>query len=257
MGRPCWICGAPDGTEEHVWPEWLKKIATSPVGKTRFGIVGDPSTWHEWTGGAFEHTSRVLCKRCNRRLGELEEGPVAQLIPAMVGGQSMRLSGADQEMLAQWMYKTGLMVSTTNRHEASALPKAHYAELEQSLDLPPASAVWIAQIQDPAYEAALWLQRFQWRDRAVEDAPDGEGYILAISVRDVMGLVASLDDRQSPESTDFNPFVLGGLAQGRLLRIWPVSDHFSVVWPPPSKLTSAEFDHLAKSLQQLSSEPAG
>jgi hypothetical protein len=185
-------------------------------------------------------------------LGELE-GVVAQLIPAMVGGSAKRLTDTDQELLARWLYKTGLMVSTTNRHEASALPKAHYAELESSLDLPPASAVWVAEIQDPAYEAALWLQRFQWHDRTVADAPSGEGYIFALSVRDVMGLVAVLDARQSPESKDFQPFVLGGMAQGRLLRIWPVSNHYSVVWPPPSKLTSADFDHLAGSLQQFSS----
>jgi hypothetical protein len=174
----------------------------------------------------------------------------------MIGGQPKRLTEGDQERLAQWLYKTGLMVSTTNRHEAAALPKAHYTELESSLDLPPASAVWIAEIQNPAYEAALRLQRFEWFDRTLNDAPAGDGYIFAISIRDLMGVVAILDVRQSPDSEDFQPFKLGGLAQGRLLRIWPVSNHYSVVWPPPSKLTAAEFDHLAESLQGLTSKPA-
>lgn len=253
MRRPCWICRAPNSTEEHVWPEWLQKIATSPVGKYRVGVTIDPAGWREWTGAAFEHTSRVLCDQCNHRLGELE-GQVAQLIPTMVRGQSIRLAIAEQEMLAQWMYKTGLMVSTTNRHEASALPKDHYSELAKSLDLPPASAVWIAQVQDPSYQAALWVQRFEWHDRELAQPPVGEGYIFALSVADLAGVVAVLDVRQSPESTDMKPFQLGGLAQGRLLRIWPASNHYSVSWPPALKLSAAEFQHLAESFQRLSSD---
>lgn len=250
MGRPCLICGAPNSTEEHVWPGWLQKIATTPIGNIRVGITTDPAGWREWTGAAFQNTSRVLCQDCNRSLGELE-GKAAQLIPLMVGDGYVRLVAAEQELLAQWMYKTGLMVSTTLRHEASSLPTSHYVELGTSRDLPPASAVWIAQIQDPAYEAALWVQRFLWQDKELASAPVGQGYMFAISVRDLAGLVAVLDSRQSPESPDLFPFKLGGAAIGRLFRIWPSSKHYGVQWPPAVKITAADFQSLADSLQRL------
>ncbi|MDQ6898445.1 MAG: hypothetical protein M3256_04810 [Actinomycetota bacterium] len=54
-----------------------------------------------------------------------------------------------------------------------------------------------------------------------------------MSIADVAALVAVLDVRQSPGSTDMYPFVQGGAAAGRLSRIWPVSEHYSVNWPPP------------------------
>lgn len=250
MGRPCWICGAPDSTEEHVWPEWLQKITTSPVGKTRIGIAGDPSSWREWIGAAFEHTARILCWDCNHDLGALE-GKVAQLIPAMVNGQQIRLDGDEQELLGQWLYKTGLMVSTTNRHEATSLPQAHYAELSKSLELPPASAVWIAQIENPEYLVALCVQRFQWQDRLLAAPPVSEGYIFAMSVRDIAAVVAVVDSRQSPDSPDLFPFKLGGLAAGRLARIWPSSKDYGVPWPPALKIAAEEFQQIADSLHRL------
>jgi hypothetical protein len=175
---------------------------------------------------------------------------------ALAAGRQTRLYAAEQQALAQWMYKTGLMVSTTNRHEANALPKAHYSDLAQSLDLPPASAVWIGQIQDPTYQVALYTQRFQWRDKELAEAPEGEGYFFALSVSHIAGLVAVLDVRQSPESSDMQPFVLAGPAPGRLLRIWPSSVHYGVSWPPPINLTAAAFQNLADSLQRVTSDPA-
>lgn len=250
MGRPCWICGIPDSTEEHVWPQWLQRIATSPTGTTRVGITTDPGGWRKWTGATFQNTSRVLCRECNSALGELE-GQVAQLIPPMVRGEYFRLDGGEQELLAQSMYKTGLMVATTLRHEAASLPTSHYAELGTSRDLPPASAVWIAQIDKPVFEAALWIQRFLWRDKLIASGPIGQGYMFAISVRDLAGLVAVLDSRQSPDSPVLFPFKLGGPAIGRLFRIWPSSTNYGVEWPPSATITAADFKVLADSLQRL------
>lgn len=255
MGRPCWICGASKSTREHVWPKWLRKIATSDVGTYRIGVTSDPGGWQVRTGTAFTHTSRVLCSDCNSRLSALE-GRVALVLPRLVGGSAVRLTASEQELLAQWFYKTGLMVSTTMDHDAAALPKKHYTDLHQSLDLPPASAVWIGHLEQQAHEAALWVQRFEWQDRWLDNAPMGDGYMFAMSIADVAAAVAVLDVRQSPNSSDTNPFVQGGAAAGRLSRIWPVSEHYSVSWPPPLKLTAVQYQDLADSLQRIGS-PVG
>ncbi len=256
MGRPCWICGSAKSTREHVWPKWLRKIATSEVGSYRIGVTNDPSGWQVRTGAAFTHTSRVLCGDCNGRLSDLE-GRVAQVLPRLVGGATTRLTAFEQEILAQWFYKTGLMVSTTMDHDAAALPKSHYRDLGQSFDLPPASAAWIGHLEERTHEAALWVQRFQWQDRWLDNAPMGDGYMFAISIADVSAVVAVLDVRQSPDSTEMKPFVQGGAAAGRLSRIWPVSEHYSVSWPPPLKLTAVQFQDVADSLQRLGTAVAG
>jgi len=250
MGRPCWICGAADSTKEHVWPEWLQKLTSTAMLKYRIGVSHDPASWRQWTGAAFEHTARVLCEACNRMLAELE-GKVAHLIPAMVHGDHMRLGSAEQDLLAQWFYKTGLMVATTTRHNASQLPKSHYIGLAQTLNLPPTSEAWIAEVERPAYAAALWLQRFDWQDRHLAAAPVGQGYIFAMSVATVAGVVAVLDTSQSPESAAIPAFELLGRAPGRLLRIWPSSKHYGVPWPPTLKLTAADFQELADSFPKI------
>ena len=169
----------------------------------------------------------------------------------MVGSGATRLAPEEQATLAQWLYKTGLMVSTTNRDEATSLPKIHYADLASSLDLPPGSAVWIGTIERPAYEGALWVQRFHWSDRELANAPMGEGYMFALSIADLAGVVAVFDLRQSPDSPNLNPFILGGLSTGRLLRIWPTAEFYSITWPPPLKLSATDFQSPADSFQKL------
>lgn len=259
MPRACLICGSTPATEEHVWAKWLKKITRHETGKYQMGITTDPDGWREWTGASFEHTARVLCERCNHRLGELD-GRVRPVVEGLILGTATSVNSTEQAELAQWLYKTGLMVSTTLRHEASALPPWHYSGLEETLDLPPASAVWIGLIDRRVQEAALWVQRFQWRDRYVSDPPPAEGYIFVLGVGELAAIVGVLDVRQSPASTDMNPFILGSLGVGRLLRIWPASQHYGFRWPPPQTIRAEDLrgiaDAFVKTLQPRSADDA-
>src|SRR6267143_5897391 len=99
MGRPCWICGSPDSTREHVWPNWMKQIASGPRGRYVVGLGDDEADWRKWEGAPFELTARVLCGSCNSRLGQLER-QVKQLILAIVGRGDIRLYVRDQAILA-------------------------------------------------------------------------------------------------------------------------------------------------------------
>jgi 5-methylcytosine-specific restriction endonuclease McrA len=255
-GRPCWVCGAPDSTEEHVWPEWLKDHAEQPTGTYRIGLEGDPAATRQWTGGAFELTSRVLCEQCNRRLGDKLEGPSAQLIPSMFKAQSRRLDPSDLRLLAHWFYKTALMVSTANRVPASELPKEHYRGLNTSFDLPPTSTAWIAEIADPSHEVTLRLQRFNWRDPDLANPPRVEGYAFVASVKDVAGFAVIFDTRQSPDSVEHPPLQLGGLGVGKLVRVWPTGDDYGLVWPPPTAMSMAEAHDLLKVIERAARPPS-
>jgi hypothetical protein len=228
----------------------LKQIASSSAGTYRIGVGDDQAEWREWQGAAFDLTAKVLCSSCNGRLGGLES-EVSPLIRAMVGGQPMRLYSQEQALLAQWLWKTALMVATANRDEASTLPKGHYAGLRSSFDLPPASTVWVGRVINPLHEAAVWVQRFLWRDGRLDDPPPAEGYSVVLTIKDLVGFVAIFDTRQSPESDpSVPPVFLGELGVGRLLRIWPRSQHYGVVWPPASTFTAAETRQLAKTIER-------
>jgi hypothetical protein len=210
------------------------------------GVTSDPANWREWTGATFEHTARVLCERCNERLGELE-GHVGPVVERLLTRVDTSITPAQQKELAQWLYKTGLMVSTTLDHEATAIPRWHYEDLEASLDLPPASIVWIGLLDERVNEVAFWVQRFQWWDKFLQDPPESEGYLFVLGIGELAAVVGVLDTRQSPASTDMNPFHLGGLGTGRLLRIWPSSDHYGHRWPPPLTIRGEDLKGLADS----------
>jgi hypothetical protein len=210
------------------------------------GVTPDPASWREWRGASFEHTARVLCKPCNTRLGELE-GLVGPVVDRLLTRASSSITPAEQKELAQWLYKTGLMVSTTINHDATAIPRWHFEDLKASLDLPPASVVWIGLLDQRVNEVALWVQRFQWWDKTLAEPPESEGYLFVLGIGELAAVVGVLDTRQSPASTDMNPFLLGGLGARRLLRIWPSSDHFGHRWPPPKVIRGEDLSGITGS----------
>jgi hypothetical protein len=188
-------------------------------------------------------------------LGELE-GKVAPIMQGLAADSIAVIEPQSQRLLAQWFFKTGLMVATSMDHEASRLPTQHYRDLVGSYDLPPASAVWIGRLNLPVHEAALWIQRFQWWDKHLDNPEPHDGYVFVLGIATIAAVVAVLDMRQSPESRDFdNAFVLGGLSQGRFLKLWPASSHYSQKWPPPMSLAGTDVKATADSFQRMGTMP--
>jgi len=138
------------------------------------------------------------------------------------------------------------MVSTTIRVEAAALPSAHYSGLGSTLDLPPASVVWVGLLDKRIHEALFVVQRFQWWDRQAQAPTLSEGYVLVIGIGELAAVVAVLDTRQSEGSSDLDlPFVLEGPGIGRLLQIWPSSRHYGHRWPPPATISAPDLERIA------------
>ena len=176
--------------------------------------------------------------------------------PSDVEGQPKRLEMEEQADLARWFYKTGLMVArqmavTMDDDPSTTLPTAHYAGLEDSFDLPPASIVWIGRVDRPFYQRALWVQRFVWHDPALKGTQPADGYSLVLTIRDIVGFIAVLDTRQSRGSENNPPpFPLGALGPGKLLRIWPSSEHYGILWPPSESFALDEVQRLAKTFER-------
>jgi hypothetical protein len=253
-GRACWICGRTPATAEHVWPKWLKRISAHETSSYKMGITDDAATLREWKSGTFEHTARVLCETCNHRLGELES-EVRPIVEALLAGTASSIHPDDQRTLAAWLYKTGLMVATTIKQEAASLPRAHYKELESTLDLPPASVVWVGLLDERIHEGLFVVQRFQWWDRQAEVPTLCEGYLFVLGIGELAAVVAVLDTRQSTASSDLDlPFVLDGPGIGRLLRIWPSSSHYGHRWPPPATISGPALEGMASAFAQWATQ---
>jgi hypothetical protein len=181
------------------------------------------------------------------------EGRVGPLFVRLAGDQAISIDPDAQELLAQWLFKTALMVSVTIPQGAAALPRTHYQDLDKSFDLPPASAVWIGRLDSPVQVVALWVQRFDWWDNTLPERGRASlGYGVAMNVGDLAAVIAVLDTRQSPTSFETTtPFALSPFAQGRLLRIWPPSKHFGQRWPPTLTLSQDAVKQIADSFKKF------
>jgi len=170
------------------------------------------------------------------------------------GGTS--IEPASQETLAHWLYKTGLMVSTTMDHEAARLAGHHYAELAETLDLPPASFVWAGRLEHPVHEAALWVQRFEWWDKQMEPPTRCYGFAFLLAIKELVGFVVVFDLRQSPGSDDMNPIRPGSRLQEKFVRVWPPSAHYGLKWPPPSNLSVDDLESIRRAIAELDKQAA-
>jgi len=237
-----------------VWPKWLRKFASHPIGIYQYGISSDPAGWNRFSRASFDHKARVPCEPCNHRLGTELEAVVSPLVERLLSTEVTLIPPDEQRLLSQWLYKTGLMVATTMPSDAAALPRKHYEGLASSFDLPPGSIVWIGLLEKRLQEAGLWVQRFEWRDKLLTDPPAAEGYLIVLGVLNIAAMVGVLDLRQSPASTDMNPFMLGERGVGRFLRIWPASTFYAQPWPPPLTVQGDDLSRIADAFVTFANE---
>lgn len=109
--RRCVYCGAAAGSLEHAWPKWLQKWM-NPNNERRIvqlptGHIADSHGWDM-------ATHRHVCEPCNAWMGSEYEGPASALIRTLnTEHATLTLSPDDQLLLANWVYKTSLMLECT------------------------------------------------------------------------------------------------------------------------------------------------
>jgi len=96
---------------EHAWPKWLQKWM-NPNNERRVVQMptGNVVDNHGWDVATHRH----VCEQCNAWMGNVYEGPASALIRTLnTEHATFTLSPADQLLLANWAYKTSLMLECT------------------------------------------------------------------------------------------------------------------------------------------------
>lgn len=229
--KPCVFCGRPADTAEHVLPCWLRSAveADGQIAKNR--VRTERGLRRQWAALAFDTAVNSVCRECNNGwMSRLEESAKPLLQPMIVGGPQHTFDPREQELLAKWAMKTGLMVSLTVG--ATKIPAAHFDYLFRSQRPPDNFRIWIARCSRGQPAVFYLFQPFHFEKRTSDGQTSrSDHYVFTLRLGELV-LQGYGRDRPLPrfdiEHEPSHPFVT---------RIWPRRDQH-VEWPPRETIGS-------------------
>lgn len=146
MASHCIFCNASPTTKEHVFPKWLKPYITQPGDVAEMRSTTTDGKTRTWRGQPFSHTSRAVCARCNNewmsRLETSVKGPVSSLVQ----GRKLTLDPFTQIPVASWVFKTCLVLETTNISGRKLWPEA-FRQFRHHKLAPTHAEIWLGAYQ--------------------------------------------------------------------------------------------------------------
>jgi hypothetical protein len=212
----CAFCDRPSDSQEHVIPEWLSKrlgINAEMPAEVAFRVRARRRRKQAISFGGYR--APVMCDRCNKHFGRLEEAVIPLLEP-MAKGMRLALAEYSQQLLALWANKTAIALLAAE--DPATVPKAHGKMVREG-----------ARVAD-----GTWVGFFPWRDDpvlstnasswapATTGAVDAYGALLAFRA---LGFVV-FGIKAAPAV----PPVLTG-EPPPLRQLWPPR-HRMLEWPP-------------------------
>jgi hypothetical protein len=122
-------------TEEHVYPDWLRKLGFGGDGLREIVFNGDPTRTVRQRGGPFSKTLKILCATCNGKwMSGMEQDAKHILIDMFTARTPVALDDAKQLILSRWAFKTVAVLSRIAR--TRSFPTAHCRDFYAN-DAPP------------------------------------------------------------------------------------------------------------------------
>lgn len=150
MSKPCIFCGSRGNkSKEHIWPVWMHAHLPLLGGRKNTREL-QTFKWKEQIGckslsrqGHLSTTKfRVVCKSCNSGWMNILEGKAKSILTRILRRDGVKLSVADQEILARWI----AMKAMTGEHaenEVHMTPKADRHLLRLEGKIPDYYAIYI------------------------------------------------------------------------------------------------------------------
>lgn len=225
---------------EHVFPDWMSRVLPR-YGKgtnQRWGTRGEATVWRN---DPFKDTVKCVCYPCNTTWMSHLEGRAKALLERPLTGIGTTLFAGEQLLLAQWAFKTALMIACAA--EEPIRPRASYRYFYEHGKPQPETRIWIGSfVSSPprVYQTHVGLLLGDGA-KAIE-RPDS--YLTTFAVGHVAFHVFGIETRK-PRQYGFT----GKLGRS-LLPIWPVVPR--VEWPPEFFLTMDDLDTLTDSFGPVS-----
>ena len=227
-------------TREHLWGRWMQEFARHATGHYRFGIAGGRATLREFVAPTFTQTLRRVCRACNNGWMAELEAQMKSVTTRMLSNEGAVLGATEQATLARWMLKTALVIASISEHAATEVDPQHHRAVAAG-SMPPNTTVWLGRYEGAELQAGAWVHRFAWEDGDAA-RQSGNGYFFLVSALTLVGFGIVMGG-----SGEITPGVeLGAPMLASFRRIWPISEHYAVVWPTAPPVTFEFLCELAK-----------
>ncbi|MFE5586274.1 hypothetical protein [Kitasatospora sp. NPDC056531] len=249
--RRCFFC-AVEGrtlTEEHVFPNWLRKRGINGVGTREF-VSPDGSTRLQ-TGGPFNKTAKIVCGICNNgwmSALENEAKPLLETLFSATDASQVTLDDSAQLCLAKWAFKTAAVLTQVDERAPTKpwFPQSARREFRKTGQLPSNTFICIGAGSVSNRQLGLQLGEFQHQPQQVQVRVDGTvtetapAYVsrfrLLNVVFEIFGMESATLEITVQPSDDLNRM---------LLQVWPPK-HEKLWWPPVSLDAIGGIDGLLK-----------
>lgn len=177
------------------------------------------------------------------------EAENSKLLGAMIQGHPQSLTQEEQERVALWCTKTGMML---DRVATPVIPEDHPRSVFASRQPLDHSAIWLIGCNDQTVAMSHVIRRLTPELRLTPGAPNNE----ALPLDGTDGLEAYIQTMRAgafiaqimwSDSRDVVEYVMGLPESGHHARIWPTED-VAVRWPQTIIPTDADFEWFADRL---------
>lgn len=144
--RKCIFCGGGPLTQEHIFAQWIQRLAKIQGAKPASVAFHVPGKAREkaFQAPVFARTARVVCADCNGGWMSQLESEASVILTPLFQGQSGHLSVDDLGALSRWAFKTAVVIDAASLGgEGPLVPEDVRYAFRETLELPEMAAVWL------------------------------------------------------------------------------------------------------------------
>jgi hypothetical protein len=260
-GQKCIFCGAPVGSSEHFWPDWIKEnsraVKHTEVNHEQFSvhsqtvsqsdvIVGAP-IMKRHSGSAVSRKLPIVCVACNTGwMSRLEFRTKPTLLAMIDAAGPTDLSVLQQAGVSRWADVRVMVAETTDA--ASVVSSEHDRDWVRHYRTPaPHTQVWIGRNGGSRTDTASLRHRSAGVTPVDSDGLLGEDVLVRADVLTIGHLAIYVTGSTRPAPTVRQAPPAAMTFAGKLVKTWP-NTAASVHWPPDEMLTDDDLDELTNVL---------
>jgi hypothetical protein len=227
-----------DLTREHVWPDWYSKL---------LGARGATLRGAHVARGRIDLTVPV-CRTCNNTWMSVLENDIRPLLVAMIDAGSgsvppLRLSTADQTLLAVWAVKTAYLLDA---HQQPAVPRGFLHEFARRRRPNESTVVWVAAYTpNLAARSEKRALDFLGPDGPTNNSPNA--FLVTFTMLNVLFQVVGHFNGGPMRIRDDRSHYRDALFQ-----LWPTARDIS--WPPSFGFSDSSWADLTASITDSSDD---
>lgn len=250
--KACVFCGNGNLTKEHIWPDWARKlfdetgisgyneVHASFMGKSR--TLTGPPRFLSRQGSTMTKRIRIVCATCNNTWMSVLEGQAKQILMPLITRQEIVLDAVQQKLLTEWVVMK-CMVAEQNVPNDAIIPYDDRARFKADRTIPRYFEIWIASHVSTKWHGG-YLRHSATMSRSLSVRPDAKNVsTIALGFGHLFFYVmmCRIDGMLLSERIGVHP---------RIQQLFPTAGD-TLPMPSMSKLTDADCDHMANSIEML------